>query len=280
MVAPAIIAGGIAAGGSILSGLLGSKKVKQPPEIKAAMQALTDFYRTGKLGDYTAGEAYGGEFGDFNPTDIEQQGLGRLSSLVSSGRPEIFDSGTTALNNLLTGDQFDPYSPTGEFASFKTNVEKNLDEGARRIKRNAAFGKSLYSTRTIESLGDLEEEGQNQLTGKLASLYDTYAQRKIAGIPLAFQAATAQQGLDLAPIEASQTYGSLTRNLNTSRLSSTYNDFLRQRQEQGQRVNAAGAILGSNVGPDSLSMPNAFSGVLNQVGSAGIQELIRQMYAK
>lgn len=279
MVAPYVIPAVLSAG-STVAGLLGKKKVKQPPEYRAALGALTNFFQTGKFGNFTAGEAYSGPLGDFDPTDIESESLGRLGSFVQSSTPEIFSTGTQALGELINGDRFDPHSATGEYGAFKQDVENQLAEGATRLKRNAAFSGNLYSSDTVNNLGELEQEGQRQLTGKLGELYDRYVTRKTAAIPMAFDAANQEQALALRPIEAGMQYGGLTRELNTQDAQSRLAQYLRQRQELMLPIQAAGSIVGSNIGPSSVSMPGEFSGVLNQIGQTSIQELIRQLYAK
>lgn len=273
-----IITSSILAGGSLLSGLFGKKKVELPPEVRAAMQKLTDFYRTGRFGDFKAGEAYKQPFVDSKPTDIEEAGLGRLSSFVTGETPDIFNVGTGAIKDLLQGDKFDPYSPTGEFASFKENLNRELGDASTTLKRNAAYTGNLYSTSAMRDQAELAERGQELTAGKMAELYDKFVSRKLSAIPLALNAGGQQQALEMAPIQASQQFGGLKRELETSRLAATYNDFLRRRDELKLPISAATTLAGG--GPTSASIPNAFSGVLNQVGSVGIQELIRQLFSK
>lgn len=226
----------------------------QTPEQAAASRFLLDFMKTGKLGDFNLGEEYKGSLGDFNPTDIENASMGRLSSYLAGGRPGIYDTGEKTLQDLL-GEKFDPYSATGEFAPFKADLERNLAEGAGRIKANAAFSGNLYSKNTGKQMGLLEERGQNALQGKLAQLYTDYVNRKASLAPQALNFATTKNALDLAPIEAGLSYGGFTRNLKNQGSSAMLSDYLRRRSEMLMPIQAAGTILGSPVqfGPSEVS---------------------------
>lgn len=257
-----------------------STKVEEDPRVSAARQKLYEFMNTGQFGDFKAGEAYTGSLGDFTPTGIEQASLGKLSSFVNKSNPALFSLGESTLKDLLSTDRFDPFSATGEYAPFKENVEKQLFEGATRLKRNAAFSRSLYSGNTVKQLGKLEEEGQSQLTGKLAELYDQFVSRKINAIPTAFSAAGQEQEMEAQRLGAGFQYGGLERELETQKAQAKLSEFVRQRQEMTLPINAAGTVLGS--GSSQFTLPggtNPLSDVFGNIGQAGIQELIKQIFS-
>lgn len=270
--------------GSLVTSMFGKKKsttVKEDPRVSAARQKLYEFMNTGQFGDFKAGEAYTGSLGDFNPTGIESASLGKLGEFVSGTNPALFSQGESTLTDLLSTDRFDPFSATGEYAPFKQNIEKQLGEGATRLKRNAAFSRSLYSGNTVKQLGKLEEEGQNQLTGKLAELYDQFVGRKINAIPQAFAAAGQEQDMAAQRLGAGFQYGGLERDLGNQEAQSKLAEFVRQRGEMTMPINAAQSVMGSGFSEFKLpGAANPLTETLGNYGQVGIQELIRQMFAK
>lgn len=229
----------------------------ETPEQQAARKALLDFTRTGKLGTYDAGAAYTGALGDFSPTSLENSGMGQLSSLLTSGNSPIFSAGQQTLQQLLGGDTFDPLASGGVYQPFKDQVQRNINLATGDLKNKAAFSGNLYSTSTNKSIGQLEQQGQAQLTSKLGDLYQNYVQQKLSGIPMAAQYATTAQNLALNPIEAAFNYGGLNRNLATAGDQAGYQEFIRQQQAKSGQVNAAGTVANANVpyGVPSATVP-------------------------
>lgn len=228
------------------------------PEQLEAMRGLLDFAKSGDIG-------YGGNLGYYTPTDAEQTGQNKLLALLQGGLPSTFNLGKDQLNALFSTDKFDPYSEKGTFAGFKENVLKEGREASDRLKHNAAFAGNLYSTDTIKNLGKVEENVSGQLNNRLAELYDTYTNRQIGAIPLAFSAGQAEEGLNLGRIGASQQYGGLDRILQDEEFRRMYEEFVRG---QGTRVGAYQSILNSNVQPD-VTLPGR-SGLSN-IANAALQ---------
>lgn len=283
-------------------------------EQQQARQMLMTFAQTGRLGSFTAGDAisgytpgaalpeadklssvYGQPMGDYGMTGLESAGQNKLQALLNSGNPEVFNSGTTAINNLLTGDKFDPYSSTGEFSGYKADAERQAQDAADALKRNSAFGGTLYNSDTTRSLGRLGEVTSTNLQNKLAELYQTYVQNKISAIPLALQAGQTQENMAQGRIAASQQYGGLSRVLNDTNLQRQYQEVLRantagageavrrrgevtadasrRRTEQQLPLNVLSSVAGQNAnfGVPSVEVPvaNPWDKVLDLLAKAG-----------
>lgn len=228
-----------------------NQQVMETPEQRAARLRLSNFSSTGTYDfgngkSFTAGTGYGGDLGDFSMTPTEQAAQSRLSTLLASGRPDIYSAGEKTLTNLLSGDQFDPYSATGEFAPFKDAVLKETAAASGRAKNAAAFSGNLYSSNTGKNLTNLQGDANNQLMSKLAQLFSNYTNQKISAIPQALNYAATGQALDMAPIEAGYQYGGLSRNLNTAQDQAKYQEFQRQRQELQLPIQTAGTLAGTN----------------------------------
>jgi hypothetical protein len=242
------------------------QKPLETPEQTEARKRLLEFSKTGELN--TSSGLYPGSFGNYSLTPVEKMGESKLYEYLNSASPELFQIGSDNLKGLLSSDKFDPYSPTGTYAGFKSDVERNLRESTDRVKRESAFSKNLYSTDTIDRIGDLEEQGQNQLTSKLAELYDTYTQRKLSAIPLAFQGANQLETSNANKIGAAYQYGSLPRMLDIAGSQAIYNDWLRSRTEQLNSLNSV-ASSNANFGVESIPTPNKWLELIKVAAEIG-----------
>lgn len=272
MVAPLLVAGAVAP--SLISagaGLLGKKKTSQvpleTPQQRAARQMLTDFASTGKFGNFTAGEDIGLGYGDFNATGLETSGLSSLQKLLNGGIPDQYKMGDQALKGFLTSD---PNQIQASFDPFKAQVERQIAESNRALKRNAGFAGNLFSTNTIRGLGDIQARGNETLTAQLANLTNQALDRNLSAIPLAYQSGREQEGIQMGRIGASQQYGGLTRMLNDASIKARDAELLRRRQELQMPIDAAKSVAGT---PSQFGVPsietNPLQDLLGLVGKIG-----------
>jgi hypothetical protein len=261
----------IMAGSAIASSLLGKKKQEQVPletaEQRAARQKLMGFADTGKFGSFTAGEEVPVGYGDYNMTGIEGQGQSALQDLLNQGLPSQYAAGDNALMDYL---KTDPTDIAAQYDPFKTQVQRQIKESDRALKRNAGFAGNLYSTDTIRSLGDIQARGNETLTSQLASLTDSALNRRLQAIPLAYQSAAGQQEAKLNQINASQQYGSLTRQLNDASIKARDAELLRRRQELQLPIQSAQTVAGqtANYGVPSVQT-SPYGDLLGLVGQIG-----------
>jgi len=258
----------------LLAPLLGGKQTAQQgplqtPEQLAARQQLLDFAQTGKFGDFQAGAEVPLQFGDFAATGLEQQGLSSLGKLLSEGIPEQFRLGTDALQDILATS---PEQVEAQFSPFKAQVERQIKESDEALKRRAAFGQNLFSTDTIQQLGDIGARGNEALTAELGRLTSEDLNRRLAAVPLAFQAGEAQQGAGLQQIAASQQFGGLTRQLNDAAIKARDAELLRRREELKLPITAASTVAGTpaQFGVESVSQ-SPFQDLLGLVGKVSGQ---------
>lgn len=228
--------------GDLVSGGLKPKRTTQdqvPLETEEQRQArakLAQFFNTGQFGDFRAGEDIGLQLGDFNPTETETRGGGVVNDLLGTV-PEQYRLGDDALRDLL---QTSPAAIEAQFSPFKDIVNRNTRESTDALKRNSAFARNLYSTNTVERLGDVQARGNETLASELARLTDNALNRRANAIPLAYNAA--QRKLD----DAFQ-YGSRIRDLNNERIQARDREILRRREELQLPINTAQSVMSSNV---------------------------------
>lgn len=254
-----------------VASLFGKKKTSQvpleTPEQRAARMKLMGFANTGEFGDFKAGEEQNLGYGDYNATGIENQGLSSLQGLLNGGIPQQFRMGDEALRDML---QTDPASIQAQFDPFKAQVERQIGESNTALKRNAGFAGNLYSTNTINGLGDIQARGNETLTAQLANLTNEALNRRLQAIPLAYQSGEAQQNAQLQQVGASQQYGALTRQLNDQSIKARDAELLRRRQELQLPIQAAQTVAGqgANFGiPEVNSSPfNDLLGLVGQIG--------------
>ena len=259
-------------GGSIGGSLFGKKKKQEQvpletPEQRAARQKLMGFANTGTFGNFTAGTEVPLGFGDYNMTGIEGQGQSALQGLLKQGLPSQYAVGDNALMDYL---KTDPTDVAAQFNPFKTQVERQIKESNRALKRNAGAMGNLYSTDTVRNLGDIQERGNETLISELARLTDNALQRRLQTIPLAYQSGEAQQAARLNQIEASQRFGGLTRELNDASIKARDAELLRRRQELQLPIEAAKTVAGQQaefgVPSASVSPYGDLLGIVAQIG--------------
>jgi hypothetical protein len=263
----------IMAGGAIASSLLGKKKQEQVPletaEQRAARQKLMGFADSGEFGDFKAGAEVPLGYGDYNMTGIEGQGQTALQDLLNQGLPSQYATGDAALMDYL---KTDPTDIAAQYDPFKAQVQRQIKESDRALKRNAGYAGNLYSTDTIRGLGDIQARGNETLTAEMARLTDSALQRRLQAIPLAYQSGEAQQSAKLNQIQASQQYGSLTRQLNDASIKARDAELLRRRQELQLPIEAAKTVAGqtANYGVPSIQT-SPYGDLLGLVGQIGGQ---------
>ena len=267
-----IIAGSLITGGAgIVGSLLGKKKTEQvpleTPEQKAARQSLLNFGLTGKHGGFEAGAEVPLQYGNFDATGIENQGLGKLQQLMNAV-PEQYRMGDDALKSYLGS----PLDIQAQFDPFKEQVNRQIGESERGLKRSAGFAGNLYSTNTIRGLGDIQARGNETLTSELARLTDSAMQRRLQAIPLAYQSAEAQQSAGLQQVGASQQYGGLVRQLNNQQAQLRDQELLRRRQELQLPIEALGKAAGQGAEHGIPSIQTSpYQDLLGMVGKIGGQ---------
>lgn len=267
--------GGVAvAGGAVASALIsnmGKKKQEQvpleTPEQRAARLKLMDFSNTGKLGDFTAGAEVPLGYGDYGMTKIEGQGQTALQNLLKSGLPSQYSVGDNALMDYL---KTNPTDVSAQYDPFKAQVNRQIKESNRALKRNAGVAGNLYSTDTIRGLGDIQARGNETLTSQLANLTNESLNRRLQAIPLAYQSGEAQQAAILNQIGASQQYGGLARQLNDASIKARDAELLRRRQELQLPIQAAQTVSGqtANYGVPSITT-NPYGALLGLIGQIG-----------
>lgn len=263
------------------------------PQQQSAMNMLLKYGKTGRWGDFKAGEAYPDKLGEYGMTGAETQGQDVLSSLLGKDTTIDYDKlglGQEELKKLYAGDVYDPYSEKGLYKGFKRNVLKEAEEATDRLKQGAAYTGNLYSRDVVTRAGDIQEEAQASLQDKMAELYDVNVGRRFAGIPMALQAdrqafdisrgkAVTEQGLGLEKVQASQQFGDLSRVLADIEAKEKYGEWLRGRKEVGGQIGATERVSqGTEWGAKNLTIPNtaepsAWSGVLNMLMKVGTSSL-------
>lgn len=245
----------------------------QTPEQYQANKSLLDFANTGTFGNFTAGTPYTGSFGNFSLTDTEQMGLGNLNDLLQSGMPESFKLGTDEIAKFLNSTAYDPNDPNGLYSNYKKTSEMNAKDSLAKLKQNLSFNKNLAGSDTVNQFGDFEHRNVQDLNNALAAFQDQYIQRRLGAIPLALQAGQAEEGINQGRISAAYQYGGLERSLQNLLADKQYQEFIRQRGEQGMQLQALQSVAGSNTnwGVPSVSMPQSGSwdSLLNLISQAG-----------
>ncbi len=241
-----------------------NQEVMMPEWQQEAGKSLADFVQK-YIKSYEPGADYSGLSSLSSATDPEKQGLGILSSYLSSANPESLNNASKVVNDTLSGG-YDPYS-SNYYSGMRRNLEKERGVALAGAKRNAA--KYGYRTSSIENkrLGQVEENTYNRLSDIIAQVQENERGRQLNAVPFALQVAQAETNVPLQKVQASQQYGSLSRLLEGV----NYQDFLRKQTEKSGAVNAAGSLYGTSVpyGVKNLEYtdPTTLSKMLGYAGS-------------
>lgn len=232
----------------------------ETPEQKKAREMLAKFMESGTFGGFTAG----GDAGiSTSLTPTEQTGQTQLDKLLASGIPSQYAMGDTALKGLLT---VDPAEIQAQFDPFKAQVNRQIAESNQALKRSAGFAGNLYSTNTVENLGNIATRGNETLTAQLANLTNAALDRRLQAIPLAFQSGAAQEGIALDRISSAYTYGGKSRDLANT-------EALRKRTEMTLPMQVAQGLAGNNANfgvPEITTQnPNPMMDLITAIISGG-----------
>ena len=285
MIIASLIGGAASLGGGAMSMFGGKNTAAQgpleTPEQASARQKLMDFVKTGQFGNFTIGEDLGLGDGDFNMSGQEKTGLSNLQGLLDSGMPSQFGLGNKALEEIINGGtagidaQFDP---------FREKMKRLMGESADTYKRNAAFGKGLYSSATMKGLSNLEAQGNETMAEKLAGLTNESLNRKLSAASVAYQGGQAQEATALGRINASQQYGGLARQLNDANIKAHDAEILRRHEEMKMPLTAAANIIGQNpaYGVKEVSVPSVspFQNVLDMIAKISGDYFGNEMFMK
>lgn len=242
------------------AGLFGSDP--GPTNQEQAQAALLDFAKTGSYGNFTAGAEVPLGYGDFNMTGLEQQGQTSLQNLLSSGIPDQFKLGDSALQDLLATS---PDAIAKQFQPFNAITDRNTQDALTAQKRAAAFGGNLYTSKNIQALGDIGAKANETKTAQLAQLTNDALNRKLQAIPLAYQSGQDQENIQQSRIAASQQYGGLSRQLNDASIKARDAELLRRRQELQLPIQALGSVAGTAIQPQD----SPYAGLLQLIGTIG-----------
>lgn len=271
----ALIGPAISAGAGILGSLNKKGKSVAEQQMEAMnnlklqnMEALSNYSKTGQLGQYQAGEPYTGDLGSFDPTQLENMGLEQLTQLMGSGMPETYTKGLNPLLDFMnTG--YDAAN-SDLYKGFRTGAMREQQTGMDDLKRNLAVTGDLYSTNTGREAGLLGERTQQNLQNKLAELTDTNVARKLGIAKDVTQLGMQEEDLKQQRIQQAMTLGSLQRVLKDQEAKAKYAEFNRTRAEWQDTVDAAKQLAsGGFVQPNESGSGNIFSELLN----AGISGL-------
>lgn len=274
--------------GGVINKLLGggasTTLTQQPletPEQAEARQMLLQFTQTGQLGPTAAGGAYTGSLGDFSMTPTETDAMGKLSTYVNSGMPAIYGAGAGVMNDLLTTDKYNPMAAGGAYDAYKAEADNNTTKAEGQLKNSQAFSGNLYSSNTGKQAGNIASQGAIALNSKLGDMYQTYVGQKLNAAQQAPAFAEAGQTLEMNPITAGLTYGSLPRDLENQSDQAQLSNYLRQHTDL---MNAVGTVAGQNTpyGVPSVTVPsvNPLTSTINTATSTAMQEYIRQLFAQ
>lgn len=260
--------------GDLLSGGGGSSDpVQVTPQWLLDIQKQLGGVVSSGLKGYTPGSPYTGNLNFAgSPTTQEQSSLDQLTKLLGQpGTGSLFDQASGQISDTLAGKYADPNQSPYIQAMTKIAQNQLNDQITQERGQRGARG-TYYTTAGVNAEDLLRGRTLDNLQGVIGNFAQNERQNQLGA------ASTAQQldqyknmTVPLQKIAAGQTYGSLTRTIQQANLESQYQDYLRQRTEQGNNVNTATslAINQPNITPGFVNPPSQPSGLSSLLGLAG-----------
>lgn len=231
-------------------------------------QMLTQLATTGQYGNINLGQGYDGSLGDFNMTPTETSATQKLYDYLNQGTPDAYNTARSTLTKL-TDTNFNPDDPSSGYAAYARQVARAGNVANDALNREAAITGDRYSTSIGRQKADLGAQLNDQLSTKLADLYNSQLDRagnaanSLAGVENNVQS-NIQDKLNLGFNQ-----GGLQRILNNMKADSMFNEWNRARQEKLSRIGIGQDVFGRGVQFGQMSTttkaPSIFSSILGQV---------------
>ena len=173
------------------------------------------------------------------------------------------------LTKTLSG-AYDPLTGP-EASAYRTSAEANRKDAIAQTRRGAAMRREFSSTGAVREEGRVNTATANALNTTLAGLYSKDRQNRIGASSNALNLGKFESEEDLRKAQNLQSLGGLARSNEISNIQNIYNEFIRQRNEQGTaQTQALGASNQGNpiYGQTSYDKPTAFGQVAKIVGPA------------
>ncbi len=184
---------------------------------------------------------------------FERGGLASLRQLGASGMPDIFNTGTAALTELLAGEPSTEVNPELTEKYFSEGI---YDPMFRSMKEDiipeieGAYAGNYWGTPRAEATTGAWTDFEEGMSGVLSELIyadeqtrigleESANDRQLAATGVAGQMAQIEENINMGRINAAMTYGSLPRVLMQAELDANYNEWLRTRPEYSPVVNQA-----------------------------------------
>lgn len=197
------------------------------------------------LPDYTPGAAYGGQF-TAGMSPEEQKGLGTLDGFLNGpGTGDLFAAAKGQTLDTLGGKYLDP-NQNPWIKSMTALSSQNLGDQINAARASEGARGNFFSSGSQNNERLLRERTLNNLNATVGQALQTERQNQVNAVPVA-QALDqyANNTVPLSQVNASQTYGALSRTLSQADLESQYNDYLRQRNELSGVPSAAQGVYGT-----------------------------------
>jgi len=209
------------------------------------------------MGNYAPGEDYTGKL-SAGMTGQEKTGQGILDQYLSAPNTGgLFQQSQKQIEDTLAGKYADP-NASPFIKAMKQVSDQDLQDAINQSRRGAGARGKFFSTASLGEEKDLANRNLQSLNSVIGGFMQNERQNQLNAVPLANSMDQySMQGAPLAKVQASQTYGSLTRTLEQADLERQYNDYLRKRSEMAQPITAAQSMYGtrSDYGIPSWQMP-------------------------
>lgn len=216
------------------------------PEQKQAMQLLTQFGTTGKLGDFTAGQGADLSGFNFNMTGAENMGQDQLYNLLNSGTSTDMSTASKTLQGIAN-QTFNPDDPSSGFGAFSRQVARSGKTASDALDREAAMTGSRFGTGIQRQKTDLAAQQSDILGSKLGELYSQLQNNKLAAAGGLADIDAQQEAINQNRISAAYNYGTRERDLQNQKAQLAYDDWQKSRAERMSSISGLTDVMNKNV---------------------------------
>jgi len=278
---------GAGAGGGILGNLFGKNKEggeqvsleQMMPDWQKSLGSETGGILQKALSSYNPGANMPGGIPNFSTTGAENTGLEMLKQILGNSDPgQLVNAAKGQYLDTLSGKYADPnQSP---FIKAMTNIsQRNLQDSIDTARANRGGRGTYFHSKGIEEETDLQSRTLDQLNAIVGQFVGDERGRMLsAANPAANLGKYINLDNPLTKIGASQSLGSLERNIDIGNFERQYQDFMRKQQEGSDSMNKSIGLYGTNspYGLKDFTSPerfetNTFGRIMNAIqGGSGM----------
>jgi len=238
-------------------------------EQKQSMSLLTNFGRTGSIGNFQAGAPADLSGFNFGETPLESLAKNRIFGLIEGPKEREGISQARDTFGDFVDAEFDIDDPSTGLSAFRRQLSRSIKDSDDVLDREAAATGSRFSSRLAGAKTDLAERQSDILGRETARQFERGEQRRFQSAGALADLDRLQEQIESSRIAQAFQIGGLQRTLKNQEAQLKLNDFLRQRNERLGSIGALETVFGRSVPfglkETTIERPSVFQSMLGEI---------------